>query len=388
MASAPRRALALVLLAGATASCAAILGFERLEAEKEAAEGGADGALPEAAPSDAGDAGADGACEQVGVAPPPPAQPASDASDIEREFAVSALDFGIDTSVDPVGLNVDRRCTSTLDTSSCVVDSADKLPKITDYKNGVDNSGFRLIQDLSQLGGAFTPDSINKRLKDGEYGLIVRIRGYNGTANDDAVSVDVYPALRHGVDGGAPDGGRDDLWVRDRSYNFVDSSTIRSTFAYVNNGQAVAFFPTFELPISVPDQTPAVRRMRVKLRDVWLTGTLTKLPDGNDGVKGVLAGRWSTRDFLDEVRPLDLPGFGTICKSPLVYAQAKALLCPGRDVRATSAEDGRGLPCDAVSAGIGYVAYAVDNSTSEDPPVIANPCLDGGSAVPLDDDCK
>lgn len=387
MARAPafRAVFGVVALSSLTAACAAILGFERLE-EDAPVTPVVDGATDAPSAGDGGsDAPQDPVCSTVGVPDPPAAQPGGDAGDIEQEFAISSVDFGLDTSVDPVGLNIDRRCTTSLASSTCKLPSPDQLARAIDYDGGVDNSGYSLVQQLSLLGEAFAPKNINERLQRGEYGFIVRVRNYNGTPNDDAIGVEVYPALRHGVPPSVPDGGRSDLWVRDQSYNFVNSSTIRSTLAYVSAGVVVAFFETFEMPLSAPEQTPPTRRMVVKLRDVWMRAQLVKLPDGNDGARGVLAGRWSTLDFLRQVRSLDVPNLGTICKQSFVYLQAKNTLCPGRDVRGRAVDDDKDLPCDAVSAGLAFTAYAVDTSTSEPPPVIPDPCVEAGIAD--DDDC-
>jgi hypothetical protein len=380
-----RTVIAVVALSSLSAACAAILGFERLEEDAPLTPDDAAAVDAPVAQDGGSDAPQNGACGVVGVPDPPPAQPVGDASDIEQEFAIGSVDFGLDTVAEPVGLNIDRRCTTSLATSSCKLPSPDQISRAIDYDGGVDNSGFNLVQQLALLGEAFSPTNINERLQVGEYGFVVRVRNYNGTPNDDSIGVEVYPALRHGVPPSVPDGGRSDLWVRDESYNFANSSTIRSSLAYVTAGVVVAFFETFEMPLSAPEQTPVERRMVVKLRDVWMRAQLVKLPDGNDGARGVLAGRWSTLDFLRQVRSLDVPNFGTICKQPLVYGQAKNTLCPGRDVRGRGVDDDKDLPCDAVSAGLAFTAYAVDKTTSAAPPVIPDPCVEAGIAD--DDNC-
>lgn len=314
------------------------------------------------------------------------------------------VDFGIDTARGPTGFNLDRACSTSAATSTCTTSVSDEI--FTKYARdkddrGLDNAGFALIDYLAFLGSAFRPSEVNVRLADGEYGIVLRVSNWNGTPDDDDVLVEVFPAM--GVwtreDGGAltpggkPSFQRTDLWRRDRRFqNVVDASILKSTNAWVKGGRLVASFESVSLPISVPDDP---KPLDIQVQEGYFTATI--VPDGASFrlTDGVLGGRWRTLDFLEQVRNIyiaDTAGIKNkvLCDPNLpvdVYGAVKREICQGRDIRAVSREDGKGLPCNAFSVGIRMDSYAVDEAGDfGDLPAIAPRCQAAGS-VPKGDDC-
>lgn len=383
-----------------TAACAAVLGFERLS--EEGVEGGGapdtstvDGEVPtEAGPS----------CTALGIPDKPAPADAGEDAPGTVHMAVKLLDFGIDKSVAAVGFNLDRTCSPTIATSSCAtaIDEAtfEKYGRDKDER-GLDNSGFGLLGYLSYLGSAFAPVSINDRLATGEFGVVLRVANWNGTNEDDDVIVEVFPAIGvwKDVDSGAPaPGGKptfttDDQWMRDRRFqNVVDASRIKSASAWVTGGKLVASFQSVTLAVTVPDDK---KPLDVIMQEAYLTGNL--VADGASWklADGVVGGRWRTSDILNQVRTIyvkDTAGLKNVvlCDPGLpfnVYGAVKKEVCDGRDLRSTSREDGKGLPCDSFSTGLKIDTYAVaEPGPFADLPAVAARCEQDGS-VPATDDC-
>ena len=395
----------LLACGAATGACAAVLGFERLSEDGAPSEGGspesatmpetgADSMTPETGPS----------CTALGTPDRPTIVDAgADALD-PIHMAVKLLDFGIDKAAAPPGFNLDRACSSSVATSTCAtkIDEAtfDKYGKDKNDQ-GLDNSGFGLLGYLSYLGTAFAPVSINDRLAAGEYGVVLRLANWNGTSEDDDVIVEIFPAigLWNHPDGGALTPGATptftaaDQWMRDRRFqNVVDASRIKSASAWVTGGKLVASFQRVTLPLTVPDDK---KPLDVIIQEGYLVGAV--VPDGSSWriADAVLGGRWRTADMLGQVRTIyikDTAGLKNVvlCDPNLafdVYGAVKKEVCDGRDLRGSSLDDGKDLPCDSFSAGLRIDTYAVNvPGTFADLPVIPARCQQDGS-IPQGDDC-
>ena len=388
-------------LGASTAACAAVFGFERLSSDE------ADGATSPETSVDAADGAspteAGNLCGELGV-PAKPGSPEGGAPLAPLHMALKVFDFGIDGKVGAAGLNLDRTCSPTLALGSCTT----KVSEVTfntyarDLNDrGLDNAGYGLLGYLALLGDAFKPVEVNARLANGDYGYVVRLSNWNGLPDDDDVLLEVFPALGVAVDaeagvpvvGGKPKFVASDYWLRDSRFkNVVDASTLKSASAYVTGGRLVASFDTVSMPLNIPDDK---KPLDIIVREGFILGTLA--PDGA-GFKltdGVLAGRWRTADILAQVRTIfikDTIGFKNVylCDpGPVatVYTAVKKEVCSGRDLRASASDDNRGLPCDTVSAGVRFEAYALDSAGGfADLPVLPARCEQAG-AVPLGDDC-
>ncbi len=399
---------ALLACGAGTGACAAVLGFEHLsEGEPSTPEAGTPDTAPlaESGAVDSSTPETGPTCTALGIPDRPDASSVDAAGDLAAiHMAVKLLDFGIDKTAAAPGFNLDHACSPTVATSTCAtkIDEAtfDKYGKDRNAQ-GIDNAGFGLLGYLSYLGSAFAPVSINQRLADGEYGIVLRLANWNGTPDDDDVIVEVFPAIGawNHPDGGAltpgakPTFTADDQWMRDRRFqNVVDASRIKSATAWVTGGQLVASFQSVTLPISVPDDP---KPLDVIVQEGYLSGAL--VADGASWrvTNAVIGGRWRTNDMLGQVRTIyikDTAGLKNVvlCDPNLpfdVYGAVKKEVCDGRDIRSASVDDGKSLPCDSFSVGIRVETYAVGVAgTFADQPAIAARCQKAGS-IPEGDDC-
>jgi len=386
-------------LACATASCAAILGFERLS-EDPADAGLADGAS-DAPALDGGADGPSGPCGELGVPSPP-----ADAAAGNSTFVLAALrllDFGL--AVDGgrpeiPGFNLDLTCSVDLASSSCTsrllapafeTHARDKTP------TGIDNAGFSLIAYISRFSDVLSPHGINQGIQDGRYGVVIRIEGWNGQPDDDNVAVELFPAIGvRAADGGVrPAFDEDDSWLLDSRFQVggvLEASTLRAARAWVTGSRVVGRFAEIVIPIFI-DADP--KPFEVRVRDAILTANLETDGSGRAVLRdGVLSGRWKTADFLDQVRTIyieDSNGLtNTVLCDPvpgatLIYNSVKSTICDGRDIRSDS-RDNAGEPCDAISAAARIEAYSVRKlGTFAAPPDGGPRCID--AAIPEGDDC-
>ena len=393
----------LVALAAGSAACAAVLGFDRLS-EEAASEAGANEASTEAG-TETGAPEAGPGCTALGLPDRPAPSGAGDAGPEAVHMAVKLFDFGIEQTTQPSGFNLDRACSPTVATSTCATKIDEqtfaKYGKDHDDK-GLDNAGFGLLGYLAYLGSAFSPKEINNRLQAGEFGVVLRLANWNGTNDDDDVIVELFPAI--GVwnvpdGGGAPTSGGTptflpgDQWMRDRRFqNVVDASRIKSANAWVTGGRLVASFQSVTLPVTVPDDK---KPFDIVIQEGFLSGML--VVDGTSWriEGGVIGGRWRTADMLAQARTIyvkDTVGLqnAVLCEPGLasqVYAAVKKEVCDARDIRGTSRDDGKSLPCDAFSTGLRLDTYAVAApGPFADLPAVAARCEADGS-IPAGDDC-
>jgi len=385
-----------------TAACAAVFGFERLSADE------VDGAtLPETS-VDAGDGSplseAGSQCAELGLPDKPGPQDGGNTTLAPLHMALKVFDFGIDSTIGPAGLNLDRTCSPTLALGSCtskISEAAFGTYARDRDGRGLDNAGYGLLGYLALLGDAFKPSEVNSRLAKGEYGFVVRLSNWNGLPDDDDVLLELFPTVGVAVDAeagapvafGKPKFVATDYWLRDNRFkNVVDASTMHSASAYVTGGRLVASFDTATFPISVPEDKKPVD---IIIHEAFLLGSVAPDGAGYKMTDGVLAGRWRTADILAQVRTIylkDTIGFKNVyvCDpGPVasVYTAVKKEVCTGRDLRGSSSDDRKGLACDTVSAGIRFESYALDSAGGfADLPVVPARCQQDG-AVPLGDDC-
>jgi hypothetical protein len=393
-----RRTFAAAMILGASASCAAVLGFERLS-DDAPLDGGDDGGADTTPGIDA----SNGVCGEIGIAAKPDGGSSDDGGNVVIA-AVRIFDLGIDTGGGPSGFNLDKTCSTDIATSSCTteVDEATFAGYGKDFNaQGGDNAGFSLLQYLAQQGDSFKPASVNQRLQAGEYGIVVRVTRWNGLPDDPDVLVEIFPAIGvwKQLDGGTEtDGGKPtftavDQWMRDERFRLapgLDSSSIKSATAWITGGKLVATFPDLTFAVSVPDDP---KKLDIHVRDAYVAGTLAA--DGGEYVTDVVAGgRWKTSDFLDQVRQIFVKNTLGVTNAYLcdpgpiqfAYNAVKKEACNGRDIRSVAVDDNKQQPCDAVSLGMRFDTYPVAEAGAfATGPTIPPRCVD--AAVPAGDDC-
>lgn len=412
-----RSALASALLVGISltcGACAAIFGFEELGSEKY----DAGGSTVDAPTSETGtDGGTDGpptnpVCAQVGI-PDKPVNPDSGSEDDQDILvAINTLDIGITTAA---GFNLDRTCSPTQQTSSCIPGGSgtdfDEFGKDTDDK-GTDNAGFALLKTVGAFGEGFEPKSINERLRDGEFGAVLRITKWNGTPDDTDIVFEVFPALGVSVDVGGGtfvrktsslDAGfaATDQWHRDTRFRGVSGvSTQFSLNAWVAGGRVYGRFAQLVIPVNVPDDA---KPLDLTLKEAIISAKLEQVDGAWRLTDGVVGGRVATKDFLANVRTIyvrDNNGVkdAFLCTAgslgPTLYGLVKTKVCAARDISGSGIDD-RTKGCDAFSAGFRVDSYPLTNkgyyegeTNFEDlaPDATAPRCVTN-PGVPLGDDC-
>lgn len=357
-------------------ACAAIFGFEELGSEKF--DGGT---TPEASTPDAPvDGGSDvvvpvPGCDKIGIPDKPIATDSGSGDEEEILVAINTLDIGITTAA---GFNLDRACSPTRQLSTCIAGGSgtdfDEFGKDTDDA-GTDNAGFALLKTVGAFGGGFEPSAINERLRDGEFGGVIRITKWNGTPDDTDIVFEVFPALGVSVDQGGTyvrktssvdaGFGPTDHWHRDTRFEGVSGvSTQFSLNAWVSGGRVYARFAQLVIPVNVPDDP---KPLDLTMREAIISAKLVQENGSYRLTDGILGGRIATKDFLRDVRTiyvLDNNGVKNafLCTSgslgPTLYNLVKQKVCIARDIIGSGADD-RTKGCDAFSAGFRVDTYAL-----------------------------
>jgi hypothetical protein len=366
-------------------ACANILGFERLEL----ADAGPDSPRPQS------DAALDTfvpptPCEMLNLpAEPPTVEIASDAGDAgdaaadggaSRSYvlAISDLDVGVagaaGVAAVPVGLNLDKLCTTSRATSSCVLpanlDDGAFLDFVNDKNSsGLDNSGFSVLRALGDTYGSLSAQNIRGNLKAGRFGVVLLIEDYNGTGEDTQLKVAIQPAL--GVE---PTPGKTtpqftsaDIWRRDRRYSVPFRADLPGNVArraYVNGGWLVAPFSELALAVHVEG---SARKLDIEMTESYLVGKLRISAGGAYIDEGYIAGRWPISKALGGAGELRA-SIGNappqpVCNLPLLYeGTVKPQLCKARDL-AESSGAAVSSRCNSISAGFRIQAVPASPTT-------------------------
>jgi hypothetical protein len=295
-------------------------------------------------------------------------------------FAVTTLDFGIDASAPPPGLNLDGVISTDRSLSSCslAVDLTKTESYVLDRPDGVDNAAAALIQALGGVVLNMQPASIQDRLAAGRFGLLIQLADWNGEPNDSTVLVEVFPTIGYSrIDGGTetpqPESGEpphdelgDRLTPDGRFQGLSKGSLLTTGDAWVSQGRLIARFATLTIPIrsSVDD----LRSFDYQLHDAWVTAVLrTDAVDGGLSrlEEGAIVGRLGASDLFAQVKLLhDDSGYLCENKGPVRASAILPVVCAARDIRMSHCEDRVGLPCDSFSFGVRFEARPVDGMAS------------------------
>ena len=295
---------------------------------------------------------------------PPPAPAADDGT------AALDLVFVLDSvrllqSQTPLGYDLDGVCTCPGPEACKSVGAPPKAH--CDDDAGRDNSGGATLATFATVSDGFNEDAINVRLRSGESSILLRVRGYNGGANDTQVTAIVYRST--GVeptnDSGTtapPKFDGTDRWSLDPS-SIVGGATAAGLDCEANpDCIALAFDPKAYVTDHV-----LVTRADILLRtgngtQIDLTNTVLTariVPRGASLAlaEGSIAGRWRSDRLLAMVANSDSPaGPGPICNDTATYESIKQLVCGAADLPSDPALDRTDVPCDALSLGLAFTA--------------------------------
>jgi hypothetical protein len=291
-------------------------------------------------------------------APPRPAKDDDPSRAIDLpEMAIETIQLEDDGHI---GLDIDNRCSTAADPTGACELRSQPTPYVWDGESdGRDITGNKLLVDLVEQGEtAFSQASLQKRLDAGAFGGVIRLRKYNGLANDQLVTVELFgKAWMQPDDAGAqPTPRRDgsDTWTVYPDTTVLDIAVEQDLAAYVTDHTLVAHFKVATValrPGTGVNDNPFI----MEFHDATLTGKLVPADRGFRLESGNLAGRWPSDKILASFGALANED-GFICRSHPFYILLQVQLCATPDVMADSTQDNTMKPCDAVSFGLGFTA--------------------------------
>ncbi len=297
--------------------------------------------------------------------------------------STNPLDGGpADNAWKSLGFDIDGLCTGASKTCGKSDEPAcaplqGQLPIDGEYCR--DNSFGNLATTLtyaSSLTSQFGFGSLDCALCSGALNFLVRVQGYNGQADDDAIEVDFFPAV-----------GLETPLPVDCSARFSDSScfrpfmpwnidrkvvtgaspgsspsTLRSSAAFVRDGTVVIFLPD-AFPIYFPGDDTIIRAFPITVHQGFITGKLAKQPDDTWRVDdGMIGGSTLLTEVLSSLEQIGL------CKGDTNYTVAEGVIQNVADLLGSGTID-KNAPCDAVSVGIGFVAQQATLGKAVEAPV-------------------
>ena len=316
-----------------------------------------------------GFASADG-CPAAKRIPATPTNRASGSGD-ERIGAMSALHFLSPEGTTPLGYDLDNLCT-------CPAKRACSNPKATNNQCDVGNTGIDSAAG-ELLNSLFPPQYdalLQQALKLGLNGLVVRVQGWDGSADDGDVAVSVYNVVGvKGAEGGAGANfdGNDEFVVDDRSIlaGSYPGSLYTDTSAFVSKGILVASFD-FDFRLAVPniqDAAVAPGVAEIPFTSAHLVGKIEKV--GTAGLRMVdaqMVGRLPVDRIFSQ-----LPHVG-LCGDSALFAQVKNKACEVLDLPTSPASDGKNVPCDALSFALGATISPAKLGGHGPAPPSTSPC--------------
>jgi hypothetical protein len=344
-----RRALAAAGVLGVAASCTLLNPLDGYS-------GGALDAAPEATPDTSSpppppvEAAVDAlpACEPL---LPPTRPPASDPKAQSFLLAGDTLDYGRVGE----GYDLDGLCTCP-GAAACTL-SANPSPAC-DSPRGVDNVLGPLLTSTLALFPGRGEYTGTDYIKAGSQNILVQLQGYNGTDNDDAVQVGVIasPGILGRTDAGPspiPKLDGTDTWqveddsVVGTSQSFPFETRIEDRAAYVRDGVLVA---TLDVDLRVG-------LFRARAKEAKLVGKLVREGSLLRLRDAFLSGRVLAADLLTGLEVLRSPiTLQPLCRQEPLYLEAKRRICEAMDLPGTRADDGRGVPCRAISLALRFSA--------------------------------
>lgn len=372
----------LTALASLSGACVAVLGLDELQPRKEA---------------ESVDSGPPPSCEDfLDEAPKRPAEATAPAGDPQiYSFAVKTLDLGVDLDQALPGFNLDHTKTTDLETNGCTFSPGDQgviLQYTKDSANGVDNVMSKLLGLMQTLSPEFKTTAIDEKLKRGKFGLVLIVDGWNGTSDDPDVRIKVLPALGLERPPNAPDAGsltptftREDRWRPDSRFDLEGGRVpMTASQAWVSGDTIVAKFDELTLPFRPFEADP--KPFDVHLLNVWVKARITRNADGPVAFsKGTIGGRLRTNDLFRETRHIQVRPSMFACSMAPLMALLRKQSCMVRDVREDYCDDGKGLPCQALSFGANFEAYSVD--ALGEPQRITNEDYADAGYLPPEDRC-
>ncbi len=360
----------LLCLAGAwlvAASCA-VPSFKLLDSETSVSTSSSSSAGAGGSTGSSSSPGG-GGCQHLSWPDPPAASdPGADSEDFV--MAVRSADFGEAdlTQGAKIGYDLDNRCTCDGDDQSCTPPEFAKGENC-DGPGGIDNTAAHIFAAASLFNKEITSKFHSQRANDGQWSLLLRVRQYNGQANDDQISVSIYPSPGFALDPCNPKESKpkwqgDDVWPvavvsvektggqggqggcssQGASGYDINAPKYVDDNAYVSDHVLVANMPSAGLLLS-----SATNAVHITFTAGFFTGKLEKQALGWYLKEGILAGRWKVTELFKTLSTL-ASGGEPLCTDHQIYSLVKTAVCGYPDI--SSDLGGQNELCDAVSFGM------------------------------------
>lgn len=334
-----RRAV-IAVAASFIVACSILTSFDGIAPRDAAAiDAATDGSLP----------AAEAGCARVRWPDPTPG--AADVGDVgELTSAVTQLSV-LEPSGEgrTLGFDLDGLCTCP-DRPACVGVKPMEPCDLPD--SGIDNVADGLFRAFLSQGGSLDDTGLRMGIQAGQYGIIVRITGYNGGRDDPAVNVAVLNAIAVNGDGGVPRNDGTDEWTVDTE-SLLDPRfpSYFSTKAYVAGGVLVAEIPRLVIRARIPVAPSKYSLVEIVVQAAHLVGRL-----GARSSKGIVLEEGRIAGRIPAAAMLAQGMRSGACRDSGLYEALKPVVCGARDLPSDPAKDGRDVPCDSLSVGLGFVA--------------------------------
>ena len=289
--------------------------------------------------------------------PPEPPTVSAGGGGIEFTVAVYDVDFG-DIAGNPkeIGYDLDSRCTCLGEGSSCLRE-AWATADACDGPDGRDNATGIMMTKLAALFGSFSSTEWSANAKKGIWSMLLRVRDYNGEANDDRVRLEWFVPSQFSADKADNDvepvwDGSDAWPIRSESLEAVDGGEYSfekpkyfDTHAYVTEGILVGSFP--ESVFQIDDD------YALDFTGSFITARIESTAQGWMLTEGLLASRWALSSILAQIGRLHLMN-KPVCTDHIAYPELKREFCSYADIY--SGVGTPTTPCDSVSLGMRFEA--------------------------------
>ena len=267
--------------------------------------------------------------------PPDPPSVTNAGGDIEFSVAVNSVDFGdVTGNPEQIGYDLDFRCTCQGQGDGCKRESwatADSC----DGPDGRDNLTGSFISSIALLFDDFDSEAWTEAVRRGEWGLVLRVRNYNGQPDDDQVTLEWLVTDQYYED--KPDDSYVPAWdgtdtwpIRATSLEDQDGGVydinkpkFLDEYAYVSDGVMVGSLTetTFQLSADYA----------VDLHGAFITANVVQ--QGGDWVleNGLLASRWKLNTILAQISRITLLGM-PVCTNHPAYPSIKSQICAYADI--------------------------------------------------------
>jgi hypothetical protein len=298
----------------------------------------------------------------------PPAKPTVKNAGDSIDFAAAIRTVDLDEEDDSprFGFDIDGKCSCTTDGQSCNRPAYVDPAKVTcDDERGLDNgTGVALARINSLAAGAISSVIINEGATQGLWTLIIGVRDYSGTPNDDQVTVALYetPGLS------SPAWNGNDVWPISKATvgasNSVDDPVNFDPNAYVRDGILVARIPKTTILFRASSVN-----LPVELNSVTISAKIAEASAGNWRLtEGTMSAKW-THPALFRGLSAFRYGSGTsskLCRDDIIYLQVKNMFCSATDVL-DDPTDGGSADCNAISFGMRFDTEAIRLGMVADP---------------------